>query len=91
MRCRRTFMTTTGRTKLHAQIGRRALRREGISADNARQRATEIHNRTWAALGVYRDLAHQRRWWPAFVLGVLGHESAVADRAELGPINIFSE
>jgi hypothetical protein len=35
---------------LHAQIGRRTLGREGITPDEARERALSIHDRTWAAL-----------------------------------------
>ena len=73
---------------LHAQIGRRVLKREGISSDEARDRAREIHEKTWAALEQYRHLDEQHDWWPAFVRRVLGKESAAATRPEL---NIFSE
>jgi hypothetical protein len=65
---------------LHAQIGRRALRRDGITGDEARQRAEAIHAKTWAALDRYRHLGTQRTWWPDFVRRVLGHESAVSTR-----------
>jgi hypothetical protein len=75
---------------LHAQIGRRALKREGISSAQASERAREIHDKTWAALDRYRDREPQVNWWPAFVRRVLGKESAVADRT-LGTINIFTE
>jgi hypothetical protein len=71
---------------LHAQIGRRMLRRDGISAEEARERALAIHEKTWAALDGYRHLGQQRNWWPAFVRRALGHESAVAEGAELGSI-----
>jgi len=73
---------------LHAQIGRRMLKREGISADEARERAKDIHEKTWAALDQYRSLDEQRDWWPGFVRKVLGKESAAAARPDL---NIFSE
>ena len=73
---------------LHAQIGRRMLKREGISSDEARERAKDIHEKTWAALDQYRSLDEQRDWWPGFVRKVLGKESAAATRPEL---NIFSE
>jgi hypothetical protein len=63
---------------LHAQIGRRALRRDGITGDEARERAEAIHAKTWAALDRYRPLAEQRNWWPDFVRRVLGHESAAS-------------
>ena len=73
---------------LHAQIGRRMLKREGISSDEAREHAKEIHAKTWAALDAYRALDEQHDWWPAFVRRVLGTESAAEVRPEL---NIFSE
>jgi hypothetical protein len=75
---------------LHAQIGRRALKREGITADEARERAREIHEKTWAALEQYKALDEQHDWWPDFVREHLGRESAAvtAPRPEL---NIFSE
>jgi len=61
---------------LHAQIGRRALKREGISREEAIRRGTDIHERTWAALDQYRPREPQRPWWPAFVRGVLGKDTA---------------
>jgi hypothetical protein len=73
---------------LHAQIGRRVLKREGITSDEARDRAKDIHEKTWAALEQYRHLDEQHDWWPAFVRLVLGKESAASNRREL---NIFSE
>ena len=73
---------------LHAQIGRRVLKREGISGDDARERARDIHEKTWAALEQYRHLDEQHDWWPAFVRRVLGKDSAATIRPEL---NIFSE
>ena len=73
---------------LHAQIGRRVLKREGISSDEARERARDIHEKTWAALEQYRHLDEQHDWWPAFVRRVLGKESKASIRPEL---NIFSE
>jgi hypothetical protein len=76
---------------LHAQIGRRMLRRDGISGDEAREQALSIHERTWAALDRYRDPGEQRNWWPDFVRRALGHESAVAEQPALGPSNVFNE
>jgi hypothetical protein len=75
---------------LHAQIGRRALQREGITADDARDRAHEIHEKTWRALEQYKDREPQVDWWPDFARRVLGHESVLRmhDAPEL---NIFSE
>src|ERR1051326_701377 len=59
---------------LHAQIGRRMLKRDGISATEAAERAREVHEKTWAALDEYRHLDDERPWWPDFVRRVLGHE-----------------
>ncbi|HVX40238.1 MAG TPA: hypothetical protein VHB25_11745 [Gemmatimonadaceae bacterium] len=75
---------------LHAQIGRRALKREGISPDEARERAHAIHEKTWAALDGYRHLSEQRDWWPGFVRETLGIESATVQGAR-PQLNIFSE
>jgi hypothetical protein len=66
---------------LHAQIGRRALKRQGISPEQATERAEEIHARTWAALDRYKSLHPQEEWWPAFVRQVLGKESALDPQA----------
>jgi hypothetical protein len=76
---------------LHAQIGRRLLRRDGISSDEARSLAESIHERTWATLDQYRVAAEQRDWWPAFVRRALGHESGVTERAEPRTPKILSE
>jgi hypothetical protein len=76
---------------LHAQIGRRMLKRDGISGTQASERAHAVHEKTWAALDQYRGRDVQENWWPAFVQKALGKPSAVAEREELGPINIFSE
>jgi hypothetical protein len=73
---------------LHAQIGRRMLKREGISSEEARERAKEIHEKTWRALDEYRQRDEQRDWWPGFVRKVLGRESDATARPGL---NIFSE
>lgn len=76
---------------LHAQIGRRTLKRDGVSPQDASEKAKEIHEKTWAALEQYRRRQPQVNWWPAFVRKVLGRESAVAGRPDLGRINVFSE
>ena len=70
---------------LHAQIGRRWLKREGITQDQAAERAQAIHQRTWAALERFKHLDPQRDWWDEFVRQVLGHPSASRpeERAEL--------
>jgi hypothetical protein len=70
---------------LHAQIGRRWLRHEGITPDQAQERAQPVHERTWAALDQYRHLDPQVEWWTDVVQRVLGHPSALRpeERAEL--------
>jgi hypothetical protein len=73
---------------LHAQIGRRALAREGISQQDALDRAKEIHERTWEALDGYKDRDEQLDWWPDFVRATLGKETAAV---ELGDLKILSE
>ena len=70
---------------LHAQIGRRELRREGISREDAIARGEEIHLRTWAALESYRSRDPQTYWWPDFVKEVLGRETAFVRPAETVP------
>ncbi len=75
---------------LHAQIGRRALKREGISRAEAIELGRAIHERTWAALDAYKFRDAQTNWWPEFVRRVLGKESAVAGRT-LGPPTILAE
>ena len=70
---------------LHAQIGRRMLRRDGITSDEARERAVAIHEKTWAALDQYRRLEPQRRWWSTFVRGVLGHEGSGIEQGTAPP------
>jgi hypothetical protein len=70
---------------LHAQIGRRMLRRDGITREQAIERASAIHEKTWAALQQYRALAPQVNWWPAFVRRVLGHEGSDVQIGEERP------
>lgn len=76
---------------LHAQIGRRMLRRDGITSDEVRERAQAIHERTWAALDQYKSRSEQRNWWPEFVRRVLGHESAVQAQPVAGAPKILAE
>ena len=75
---------------LHAQIGRRALAREGISREEAMERAREVHEKTWAALDRYTGRDEQADWWGDFVRRVLGKESA-ARAEELGELKILAE
>jgi hypothetical protein len=61
---------------LHAQIGRRLLKREGISVDEARERGRDVHERTWRALDAYRPEGAPLDWWDGFVRRHCGHPSA---------------
>ena len=74
---------------LHARIGRRWVKREGISTSDAIEQAKEIHERTWAELDRYKDREPQAEWWADFVRAVLGRESAVDERA-LGEVKVVS-
>lgn len=75
---------------LHAHIGRRWLRREGISTEQAIERAAGIHERTWAELDRYRDREEQRDWWDGFVQRVLGRPSALRPE-ERSDLRIIAE
>jgi hypothetical protein len=75
---------------LHAQIGRRQLRRDGVTVADAMERARQVHETTWAALERYRHLDEQHDWWPDFVRRVLGKDSAVR-REQLGDAKILAE
>jgi hypothetical protein len=75
---------------LHAQIGRRWVRREGIEPADAIERTKAIHERTWAELDRYRDRDPQSLWWADFVREVLGHDSAVDER-DLGEVKAIRE
>jgi hypothetical protein len=75
---------------LHAQIGRRWAREEGIGPAEAIERAKIIHERTWAELDRYRERDTQSPWWGGFVRQVLGHNSAVDEHA-LGEVKALRE
>ncbi len=61
---------------LHAQIGRRWIRAEGLTVQEALRRAEEVQQRTWNALEPYRGREEQVEWWQSFVREVLGRETA---------------
>lgn len=73
---------------LHAQIGRRWLRQEGISPEGAQERAGPIHEKTWAALEPYSKPGVE--WWSDFVRGALGKPSALRPE-ERGDLRIITE
>ena len=75
---------------LHAQIGRRWLKREGISPEEAQERAQGIHEKTWAALDQYRQSEPKQDWWEWFVERVLRKPSALKPE-ERGALNIIAE
>lgn len=70
---------------LHAQIGRRWLKDEGISPTDAVEQGRAVHERTWAALDAYRAPDEQREWWDEFVQSVLGRPSAAGPEARDDP------
>ena len=61
---------------LHAQIGRRWLKAEGLHGADVLERGREVHDKTWRALERYRAQHEQRAWWNDFVQRVLGRASA---------------
>jgi hypothetical protein len=75
---------------LHTQIGRRWLRREGLTVAEAIERGRDVHERTWAALDQYRGREPQAEWWGDFVRQVLGKPSA-ARLDELGEVKVVAE
>jgi len=75
---------------LHAQIGRRWLKREGISPEEAATRTEAIHARTWKALDAYADSEPKQDWWDWFVGRVLRRPTAVR-REDRGDLRIIAE
>ncbi len=60
---------------LHAQIGRRWLKHEGIDPETALARGEQVHEKTWPLLDRYRTPSDE--WWSGFVERVLGHPAAL--------------
>ncbi len=60
---------------LHAQIGRRWLKAEGLHGADVLERGRVVHEKTWAALDQFRERYPQRDWWNDFVQQVLGRPS----------------
>jgi len=75
---------------LHAQIGRRWLKREGISTEQAIERSQAIHEKTWAALDQYRESEPKQDWWDWFVGRVLRRPSALRPE-QRGELKILAE
>lgn len=78
---------------LHAQIGRRWLKDEGIGVRDALARGQEIHERTWDALQDHHRPAPTApwEWWRAFVRSVLGKDSQASPPADGPPAILSSE
>lgn len=75
---------------LHAHIGRRWLKREGIGTEQAMERTQAIHERTWAALDRYRSDQPAEDWWDDLVRRVLGRPSALRPE-QRGDLRILAE
>jgi hypothetical protein len=75
---------------LHAQIGRRWLKAEGIHGGDVLDRGTAVHEKTWDKLETYRARQPQRVWWSDFVKDVLGYPS-VARREDLVETKVLAE
>jgi hypothetical protein len=75
---------------LHAHIGRRWLKQEGIGTEQAIELAKGIHEKTWNALAEYRPAESSGDWWDALVFRVLGHHSALRPD-ERGDLRILAE
>ena len=74
---------------LHARIGRRWLRPEGIGLEEAITRGEAIHEKTWPALDPYRE-GPAAEWWDGFVRNVLGKPAALRAE-ERGDLKIIAE
>jgi bacterioferritin (cytochrome b1) len=75
---------------LHAQIGRRWLKAEGIQGADALERGNAVHEKTWDKLEAFRARQPQRDWWSDFVKQVLGRESQ-ARREDLIEVKVAAE
>ena len=75
---------------LHAQIGRRWMRHEGIEPEQAVAEGERIHQRTWPMLDRHRAGAPPGDWWSGFVQRVLGHPAALRPE-ERGTLSIIAE
>ena len=62
---------------LHARIGRRWIQHDGLTVQQAMDKARDVHQRTWAALERYREAPSSGDWWDDFVRRALGRPSAL--------------
>ena len=66
---------------LHAQIGRKWLKHDGMAPAQAEAAAKSVQERTWKALDQYKHRDEQScEWWRDFVRTVLGVESEATDQ-----------
>jgi hypothetical protein len=75
---------------LHAQIGRRWLKSEGIHGADVLERGNAVHEKTWDKLDTFRARQPQRDWWSDFVREVLGRPSA-AKAEDLIEVKVVAE
>jgi hypothetical protein len=75
---------------LHARIGRRGIEHDGLTVQQAMDKAREVHDRTWAALAQYREPSGGD-WWDDLVRRALGRPSALPREQRLTPPDIIPE
>jgi hypothetical protein len=75
---------------LHAQIGRRWLRAEGLDPEAAIARGAEVHRATWPRLAEHEEPLEEAEWWDALVRRVLGRPAALRPE-ERRPLAIVAE
>lgn len=76
---------------LHARIGRRWIQHDGLTVQQAMDKAREVHARTWAALEAYRGLAPAGDWWDDFIRRALGRPSALTPEQRAAKADIIPE
>jgi hypothetical protein len=76
---------------LHARIGRRWIQHDGLTVQQAMEKAREVHLRTWAALERYREAPAPGDWWDDFVRRALGRPSALTSEQRKASPEIIPE
>jgi hypothetical protein len=73
---------------LHAQIGRKWLKADGIHGSDVLERGRAVHEKTWRELERYRAEHPQSDWWNDFVRQVLGRgsEAKLEDLIEIAVV-----
>ena len=75
---------------LHAQIGRKWLKADGIHGADVLERGNAVHEKTWDKLESFRARQPQRDWWNAFVKDALGRPSE-ARAEDLVEVKVVAE